>query len=313
LKLYAWLLIGILLTISYANTANLINLGGEFEKFLADTQDQNAVQAEQTWISFEARHQSIYNNEVYNKGTDGWEARQLSKRALYFSKLPVIKERMLELFHNAAPIVAEREAQFRTLFPDLVSDIPVVFLPSVFSFNGQESILEDYGHRPGLLIGVGMIADRNDNIKVLFSHEYFHAYHEAKIVGTSGATMATPLWKEGFATYVSGVLNPTELDETLFMQTDLAQLCAHPQEVKKLAALFRSVLKTDGRNTYADWFLVRGTTQPKRRGYCLGLQIIREVVKTHPVTEMAAWDEARFSAEIEALLNKWSDSLATEL
>jgi hypothetical protein len=118
--------------------------------------------------------------------------------------------------------------------------------------------------------------------------------------------MATPLWKEGFATYVSGVLNPNLSDAELLMDPVLAHSCDDPTAVSLMAADFLKVLATDGANSYADWFMMSGTTQPTRRGYCLGLRIIRTLAASHPVTEMVNWDEARFSLEASAVLQAWS-------
>jgi hypothetical protein len=74
-------------------------------------------------------------------------------------------------------------------------------------------------------MGVDFIAERNDNLNVLFSHEFFHTYHEDHLKpGDSGRTMATPLWKEGLATYISGVLNPDQNDAVLLMDTELAHV-----------------------------------------------------------------------------------------
>ena len=87
------------------------------------------------------------------------------------------------------------------------------------------------------------------------------------------------------------------------MDPDLAKTCQDPVSVAGMASAFLSVLKTDGAVTYPDWFMLNGTTQPTRRGYCLGLQVIRRIVGKIPITELVTWDESHFSQEIEATLN----------
>lgn len=286
-----------------ANAANLINSGKEFENFLTVSKNQPQEQVEKNWEVFESNYQSIYDSNIYRKDDGDWEKRLRAKRDRFFTDLPKLSSKMINLFNKAQQIVTEKEAQFKEVFPDLKSDIPVIFLPSLGSFNGQVDFLKDYG-RTGLLIGVDFIAERNDDLTLLFSHEFFHAYHSDKLVGDVDKTMASPLWKEGFATYVSGLLNPHASDEALLMQADLAVACSKPEEVKKMAAEFLEVINNDDLDTYKNWFWMSGTTQPVRRGYCLGLQVIREIVKTNNVQEMTKWNETYFSAEIQKVLNK---------
>lgn len=115
--------------------ANIINLGDDFDQFLVATQNLPKDKVENEWERFESKHQSIYDRYVYRKHTPGWEQRLREKRDLFFGQLPVLKDDMKALFASAELIVAEKEAAFRAVFPDLSSDIPVYFLPSLLSFN----------------------------------------------------------------------------------------------------------------------------------------------------------------------------------
>lgn len=296
-------LLGILLFFSQSRAANIINLGVEFDQFLTATQDLPKDKVETEWERFESKHQFIYDRYVYRKDAAGWEQRLRNKRDQFFSQLPVYKEDMKALFASADKVVAEKEAAFRAMFPDLASDIPVYFLPSLRSFNGKVGPLPEFG-RSGLMMGVDFIVERKDDMDVLFSHEFFHAYQDDKIEGTSGQTMATPLWFEGFATYVSGVLNPDRSDTVLLMAPDLATECGKSAFVKDLAKQYLTIINTDGQTTYADWFMMSGTIQPTRRGYCLGLHVMRRLAQTYAPTEMVRWAEERFSKEINTVLQE---------
>ncbi len=284
-----------------ARAANIVNLGGEFEQFLIATQGipQDKVEAE--WEKFESKHQLIYDQYVYRKNTAGWEQQLRKKRDHFFAQLPSIRDDMKALFTQADSVVANQESSFRKIFPDLASDIPVYFLPSLTSFNGMAVPLPEFG-RYGLLVGVDFVVQRKEDLDVLFSHEFFHAYHSDKIEGASGKTMATPLWLEGLATYVSGVLNPDRPDAVLLMEPNLARECDKPAFVNDLAKKYRAVIDTDGQTTYEDWFMMSGATKPNRRGYCLGLHVIRNLTKTYTLSEMKKWPENRFSKKIKTVL-----------
>lgn len=298
--LYVVVVISLLALNSQA--AQLVNLGAEYDAFVKATDGQDSSVVEAEWAKFEARHQSIYDNAVYRKSEPGWEKRVEQRRTNFFGEYKQLTPQMDLLFAKADSIVQEQEARFRKIFPDLSPTTPVVFMPSLFAFNGKVQFLEEFG-RPGLLMGVDFIVKRNDNQNVLFAHEFFHAYHESHLAeGATGRTMATPLWKEGFATYVSGVLNPQESDEVLLMDLALAHACSDTKIFAQMASEYLQVINTDGANSYNDWFTMVGSTQPTRRGYCLGLSIIRFLVKTYPVTDMINWDESRFAQESETAL-----------
>lgn len=300
-KLGFFILLGALCFSSHSSAARIVNLGSDFDQFLRNTAHASQEEVEAEWERFEAKHQSIYDKHVYRKGDTDWELRLRKKRDLFFHGLPQLKDDMQTLFASAEKIVIEKEAAFRVLFSDLSPDIPVYFLPSLLSFNGKVGFLSEFG-RSGLLMGVDFIVQRKDDMDVLFSHEFFHAYHGDKIVGSVGKTMATPLWQEGFATYISGVLNPDRDDDVLLMDSVLGRECKKPAFVQDLARQYLAILQTDGQTTYNDWFLLNGPTQPTRRAYCLGLHALRNLAKIYPLTEMVTWDEDRFSKETSMAL-----------
>jgi hypothetical protein len=290
----------------FALAAQVVNLGPDYKDFLNATKGKSQSVIEQEWSKFEAKHQALYDEAVFGKSDSGWQDRRTKQLAAFLSKVEPLLPKMIELFDRAEEIVNEKESLFKTLFPDLPNDIPVIFMPSLSTFNGKLTNISGYNRMP-LLIGIDFIVERNDNLDVLFTHEFFHAYHLGKLPpGSTWRTMATPLWIEGFATYVSGVLNPTQPDSILLMDQTLASKCANTDWLAEAAKQYLSVLDTDNETTYTDWFTLRGQTQPPRRGYCLGLHVIREVAKTHSLSEMVVWHEDRFSKEISLVLLKMS-------
>ncbi|MBK9323746.1 MAG: hypothetical protein IPM97_12525 [Bdellovibrionaceae bacterium] len=236
----------VLLCCEFSYAAKVINWGPDFEATFSNSSSLTIDQKNELLNSFEMKSPYIFEKIIYRKNEGDWLGRKAKKRELFFAELENLKPKMATLFKNAEVLVAEKEAQFKKLFPDLANDIPVIFIPSIFSFNGKVVYLPDYG-RTGLLMGVDLISYRNDNTDVLFSHEFFHAYHEDNLAdGSTGATMATPLWKEGFATYVSGLLNPDQDDNVLLMDEALAKKCADQKFVKEIAKEYLVLLQTDG-------------------------------------------------------------------
>jgi len=298
--------LGLILLSKSTWAARVINLGDEFDQFVKTSAGTSREVVEAEWDRFESRHQYIYDRFVYRKGDSGWEQRKQKKRNAFFAKLFSIQDDMRAIFTSAERLVAEKEAAFRYAFPDMTSDIPVYFLPSLLSFNGKVGTLPEY-HRSGLLMGVDAIVDRKDDMDVLFHHEFFHAYQDGKIEGPTGRTMATPLWFEGLATYVSGILNPDRSDSVLLMDDVLAEKCRKPEFVKQLARKYLLVIEDDGQKTYEDWFMGSGPTQPTRRGYCLGLQAMRLLSENHSLSEVVRWNEDRFSKVLSKVLSALSE------
>lgn len=284
--------------------ANLINAGPDFEKFLNAIEGQTPATVELEWMRFEAKYNPVYDEYIFQKGQPQWKVRRAIHRDEFLTQLPALKEEMKALFAEAEKIVAKHEASFRQIFPDLDDHTPVLFLPSVLTFNGKAGPMPLFGGRMGLLVGVDSIVQHKDDIDVLFSHELFHTYHQSRIQGKWAQTMATPLWTEGLGTYVSGVLNPDRDDRVLLNDDELAAACAKPEFVRELARQYLEVKPTFDISVYNDWFMLNGPTKPWRRGYCLGLQVVRRIAKSFSIAEMVKWDEARFGAKIQSVLKE---------
>ena len=173
-----WVKASFILSIFFAHTAlaaNIINAGQDFDQAVDGWDKLSADQQLRRWEGFETKYSFIYDSVIYRKQDSGWEDRQTKKRAALFQELPSIRTEMDNLFQAATQIVAENEASFKIVFPDLSNNIPVYLLPSMSTFNGRVVELPEFG-RTGLLIGVDFIVLRKNNLNVLFSHEFFHAY-----------------------------------------------------------------------------------------------------------------------------------------
>jgi len=261
------------------------------------------------WSSFENNYREIYDVVVFDKTQPNWQIDRTDKLRKYFSKFPELAPKMKLLFERASKIAAEQTEKFKQAFEDFSSDTPIVFLPS-FSFNGYASKIPSLG-RSVLFIGVDVVTDRGDSIDVLFSHEFFHTYHFDILAHTQNwQTMSSPLWFEGFATYISGILNPTYSEDAILMDMALDQACSDKNEVKKWAKDYLvffdnpNLSETEANDLYKDWFMMSGASNPKRHGYCLGLRVIQDVSKKNDIRNIVHWDEASFLPIIkESLVN----------
>jgi hypothetical protein len=127
---------------------------------------------------------------------------------------------------------------------------------------------------------------------------------------SSTKTLAFPLWTEGLATFVSGVLNPESNDDSsLLLDADLGAKCGDAAYVHELAQKYLSI--ADMSNSieeavpvFEDWFLLRGQTLPKRRGYCLGLKVASKIAETHTLAEMTSWNAEESLVEIKKALQQ---------
>lgn len=291
------------------NMVQVINTGNDFHLFWKKAEGKNFEEQEKLWSEFEDKYREIYDNVVFDKTNPNWQNKRIERLKTFFSKLPSLVSKMEILFDTAEEISTSQANKFKKTFPDLQEGTPIVFLPGI-TFNGKAQPLGSFG-RSALFIGVDMVAERNDSIDVLFSHEFFHIYQFEFLKNKSiWQTFSSPLWFEGFATYVSGLLNPTVSEDILLMDADLTEECSKAPNVQKWAELYLSFYNNGNldENTlnqyYKDWFQISGSSNPKRRGYCLGLRVIQEVAKENTVPSMVQWDEPTFGLKIGEALTK---------
>lgn len=289
--------------------AQVMNSKDDFQILLNEIHGQTRAEQLKAWDRFEAKYQDIYDSLVFAKGEPGWETKRIKRVNALLDALPGLAPRMMKLFENADEIIRTQEANFVRQFPDMPTDTKVYFMLSALSFNGKAAEIPD-PTKSSMFMAVDSIVERGDDLGVLFSHEFFHVYHFGKLAeGAVGRTMATPLWTEGFATYISGIINPGHSDAVLMMDPELASWCDQSAAVASAAKVYLAALDTDGETApydYNDWFKMSGPTRPTRRGYCLGLKIIKTLAAQHSIDDMLLWDEAKFSQWERAELTRMS-------
>ncbi|MBI2516548.1 MAG: hypothetical protein HYV95_06490 [Opitutae bacterium] len=276
----------------------------EFKAFWAEAQGKPIEQQLQVWDRLvEARHRDFYEIFVWDKAANPrWQERKRRLLGKMFAKYPALYPAMIANFERFPATIATQVARFRRSFPDAVFTGPIYAAP-VASFNGKggEGGSADGSGELTLAFGIDLISERNDDVDILYAHELFHIYHgkaagiDEKVFAEQGR-LTLPLWMEGFATYVSGLLNPDKPDGELLMDASLGRVAA--SERRWLAAEFLKVaggkaVDEHGSLAFNQWFSageskVRADL-PSRCGYWLGLAVARELAKTHPLDEMVRW------------------------
>lgn len=204
-----------------------------------------------------------------------------------------------------------RNARFRGLFPDAPARPPVqvVLAPN---FDAKSGVLDDGS--PVLVFAVDSLLLEHADLDVVFPHELFHLY-QARRAGIEndgvmpGADLTLPLFAEGLATYVSGLLAPGRSEGQLLLQDDLGALpSARLPEIARrfLADADAKAVDPAHPEPFQRWFNAGRTAfqtdLPNRSGYWLGLQVARELRRKHKLEDLASWSPARAQRETRAIL-----------
>ena len=123
------------------------------------------------------------------------------------------------------------------------------------------------------------------------------------------ADLTLPLFAEGLATYVSGLLSRGYSDGQLLLQNELGAI-----PVSKLPMVATRFLADADQNAvdpshpeaFARWFMgAKADHQPdlpNRTGYWLGLNLVRQMRQQYSLREMASWPAAKAQAQARAAL-----------
>lgn len=280
----------------------IVNSLGDFERFLAQASGKDFPQQEVLWREFEARYPGIYEDIVFPRSDPDWRARRIARLKTSFARMPEMAPHIVAMMRRADAIANGQAALFRKVFPDLQPGTSLVFIPlSTFNVAARPTAYGPFS----LVVGVDYILQNHDVLDSLFAHEFFHVYHFGKLKDRPhGSTMASPLWIEGFATFVSAQLNPTVAAVSILMDPALAAACT-PDNVRRWASDYRAIVRQDAdrADLQAAWFRMTTPEPLARRGYCLGLHVARLLAEATPMQTMATWDETVYQPKIEAALD----------
>lgn len=270
---------------------------------------QSSATFSKSWNSFEKKYSDIYSDLFPQNDPVKQEKKQIRLERFRLA-LQQKQSKIINFYEKAENIIDLQFSRFINVFPDVQSGASVFVIPSLGTFNGR--VIELPSKQPALLIGLDQIAETDEDLDVLFSHEIFHIYHSQQMVSkTYWRTLATAIWLEGFATYVSGQLNPQKSAAIILMSEGLARKCNDPSFIKERAASYLKIIdKTQAEDPtgkiYASWFNADNSPM-SRSGYCLGWVVLKEIGKSNSNLEMVKWDEDLFSSKIKESLRRLAD------
>ncbi|HWU43580.1 MAG TPA: hypothetical protein VN132_09085, partial [Bdellovibrio sp.] len=209
-------------------------MGSDFKIYVNIYRNSKFDEQWSGWKVFEKKYQKYFDAAICDSSDGDCESAKKTHLKEFFTQLPNFESEMWTIFDNANILSDNQILQFKIYFPDTPTDVPIVFMPSLLTFNGKGGVQIDGTYT--LVIGADLAALRKNNMKVLFSHEFFHTYQFGKLTGAPlFQTLASPLWFEGLAVWVSEKLNPEASDADILMSQDLATYCASNEHVIGMA------------------------------------------------------------------------------
>ncbi|HSN18583.1 MAG TPA: hypothetical protein VLV87_10290 [Gammaproteobacteria bacterium] len=313
-RLCALMLLGTALSPALTAATTPPSIATSFETFWKAAQGQPFERQEALWDSLiEQPRQELYDQVVWEKRDNTqWQKDKTLGLKYRFAKYPAISGQIPEATRALETQIPLQVARFRKLFPDASAKprVAVVLAPD---FDSKSGVMAD--GKPVLALAIDTLILEKADLSILFPHELFHLY-DAMRTGISNdgvmpdTQLTLPLFEEGFATYVSTLVSPGKPDAQYLFQNDLGAL-----PPTRLPDAARRFLQTADQPTldpahhsmnYARWFEGNITAYqkdlPNRSGYWLGLNLVRQMAKSHTLNEMAAWGPAKAQQETLAAL-----------
>ena len=289
------------------------SLAGSFQTFWKSAQGKPFAEQEALWDKYiESPRQDVYDSIVWEKRDyPNWRKEKDASLAMRFASYPKISDRIPGAITSLETALPVQAAKFHELFPDAATEPPVVMVLAP-DFDSKSGVLS--ADKPVLALSVDTLLLEKADVSILFPHELFHIYDATHAGITNdgvmpGADITLPLFEEGLATYVSTLVAPGHSDGQYLLQDSLGAL--PPSRMQETAKRFltdaaQPAIESAGSKAYGRWFessnIPFQADLPNRSGYWLGLNLIRQMVKTHSLQEMAAWSPAKAQEETHTAL-----------
>lgn len=288
------------------NAEQTPSIAQSFETFWNAAYDQPFEEQEALWDKFiEQPRQELYDWVVWEKRDNpDWQKEKTLSLKSRFADYARIGGQIPAAVNSLEASIPVQTARFRQLFPD-ASAKPSAAIVLAPDFDSKSGIMHD--GTPVLALSIDTLILEKADLSILFPHELFHLYDASHAGITNdgvmpGADLTLPLFEEGLATYASSLVSPGHTDGQYLLQNSLGTLpTGRLPEVAK-----RFLADAENSKAYGRWF--EGSDKsyqpdlPNRSGYWLGLNLIRQMSKTHSLAEMASWSPAKAQAETRAAL-----------
>ena len=280
------------------------SMADSFQAFWSAAQGKPFAEQEALWDQYvESPRQDVYDSVVWEKRDyPHWRKEKDFALASRFAAYPKLSAQIPGAIASLEAAIPVQAGKFHELFPDASTQPPVVVVLAP-EFDSKSGVLSD--GKPVLALAIDTLLLEKADLSILFPHELFHVYDAIHAGITNdgvmpNADLTLPLFEEGLATYVSTQVAPGHSDGQYLLQEDLGALPAArlPDVAKRfLADAGQPAIETADARAYGRWFEGNDTRfqadLPNRSGYWLGLNLIREMVKTHTLQDMAGWSPAK--------------------
>ncbi|HEV2332887.1 MAG TPA: hypothetical protein VGV16_06960 [Gammaproteobacteria bacterium] len=299
-----------------ASDAPAASIATSFEAFWHAAQGLPFEQQETLWDRYiEQPRQELYDWVVWEKRDyPAWQKEKDYALKARFAAYAKIGDRIPAAAASLDTAIPAQVARFRTLFPDAPAK-PAVAVVLAPDFDSRTGVLQD--GTPVLALSIDTLLLEKADPDILFPHELFHLY-DARHAGITndgvmpGTKLTLPLFEEGLATYVSTRVTPGRTDGEYLLQASLGALPASrlPEVARRFLAEADAPTIDPTRRSMAfgRWF--EGNDKPyqadlpNRSGYWLGLNLIRQMAKTHGLPEMASWGPTQAQEQTLAALRQ---------
>ncbi|HUA82175.1 MAG TPA: hypothetical protein VL997_17485 [Dyella sp.] len=297
----------LLASLAPASHAQAPSISASFASFWSAAQGKPFLQQQQAWDrDIEAPRRDIYDAVVWEKQHDPyWQARRQIWLRRRFTRYPAVAGDIPAEVRALQDAIAKQSLRFKTLFPDADTHPPVTIVLAP-NFDAKSGVLAS--GKPVLAFAADTLLMEHANLDIVVPHELFHLYH-AQHTGIRNdgvmpdAELTLPLFEEGLATYVSGVLAPGHADGELLLQDDLGRIPS--EKLPEIARRFlddahAKVIDVEHPEVFSRWFHAAAkpyqSDLPNRTGYWLGLQTIRQLRRTYSLADIASWSPAQAQA-----------------
>ncbi|HKV41140.1 MAG TPA: DUF2268 domain-containing putative Zn-dependent protease [Blastocatellia bacterium] len=273
----------------------VINMVPDFLDFWEEASTKPLRVQRSLWTRMvENKYRDYFDRAVY-RGADPETRREMLDRFLL--QVPARIDRLSRFNMIAADSVVQGLVAFKSRFPDYQQQRDIYIGISLFTFDGSVRPVSNSLLIPDTLcLGADVLSSYSpDQLKIAIVHEIFHLYHFRflfngiyklyhhglvldRMVLTKLFAPYIPLMVEGMAVAASEEIYPG-YPLTMYLHFSEAQLAEQQQNLAANASTFLGMIH-DGAIPfeYDKWFNGSYEFVPKRGGYLLGYQVVREAM-----------------------------------
>ena len=280
-------------------TVPIVSMQPEFSAFWKLAKSKPFPEQVQFWDQIiEGPQKKIFDFAVWEKQfRPNWKETKERTLKSRFSFYPNIYDSTIEAFGKLPAVVNQAIINLKDFLPSFRVNFPIYAVVAP-NFDAKSALTSADPKSVAMIVAIDSATAENANYKIFLPHELFHAFH-AKEKGfindgvMEGVSIVIPLWEEGLATYISGLINPQVLDSDLLFdehfkaikKSDLQWLARRFLEQKNSKVLYPSPS-----DEFKMWFSV-GLKKvredlPNRLGYFLGLNVIRKVALKYSLSSI---------------------------